>query len=202
MEKTYKKKVDGKNDTGRPKIEIDYELLIKLAKIGLTNHQIANVLNVDVNIIENSYNKVIENNLPENYMKLRWQRFYKVCGNKLKGKLKYQEKKKIPSFKIKCNIHAQMMYHLKHRNISKTSKTFSLLGYTPKELIEHLEKKLIEGMTFNNYGKVWHIDHIKPESWFNYTNTNDEEFKKCWSLNNLQPLFAKDNFSKGNRWEG
>ena len=28
---------------------------------------------------------------------------------------------------------------------------------------------------------------------------DDEDFKKSWSLENLQPLWAKDNQSKGNR---
>ena len=50
-------------------------------------------------------------------------------------------------------------------------------------------------MTWKNHGK-WHIDHIVPKSFFRYKNTDDVEFKYCWSLDNLQPLWAKDNFSK------
>ena len=50
----------------------------------------------------------------------------------------------------------------------------------------------------DNYGK-WHIDHIKPISSFNINGINSDDFKKCWSLNNLQPLWAKDNLQKGNK---
>ena len=77
-----------------------------------------------------------------------------------------------------------------------------LCGYTPKKLREHMESLFREGMSWDNYGRDgWQIDHIRPVSSFNYTTTECEDFKKCWELNNLQPLWAKDNMSKGNKWE-
>ena len=63
----------------------------------------------------------------------------------------------------------------------------SFLLYTIDELIKHLEDKFTDGMTWENYGK-WHIDHIIPDCSFEYTSIQDEEFQKCWSLKNLQPL--------------
>ena len=56
-------------------------------------------------------------------------------------------------------------------------------------------------MTWDNYGK-WHIDHIYPISLFDkekIKNYNSQEFKDCWTLKNLQPLWAFENISKGNR---
>jgi len=47
-----------------------------------------------------------------------------------------------------------------------------------------------------------HIDHIKPVASFNYTTTECVDFKKCWALKNLQPLWATDNLSKGSLWNG
>ena len=32
---------------------------------------------------------------------------------------------------------------------------------------------------------------------FNFISAEDEEFKQCWSLSNLQPLWAADNIRKG-----
>ena len=55
-------------------------------------------------------------------------------------------------------------------------------------------------MTWDNYGK-WHIDHIVPISVFNYTKTEHEDFKRCWALGNLRPLWAFDNISKGAKLE-
>jgi hypothetical protein len=80
-----------------------------------------------------------------------------------------------------------------------TSKYLKLFGYTIEELKTHLEKKFKENMSWDNYGE-WHIDHIKPKSWFSVD--SEQELKKCWSLDNLQPLWADENWSKGNRYKG
>ena len=37
---------------------------------------------------------------------------------------------------------------------------------------------------------------------FKYTSTDDEEFKTCWSLVNLQPMWAEDNREKSSKWDG
>jgi len=76
----------------------------------------------------------------------------------------------------------------------------SLLGYTVIELKNHLESKFLEGMTWARFlsGEI-HIDHIIPMSRFNYNKPEDAEFKVCWGLSNLQPLWAIDNLRKGNR---
>ena len=74
----------------------------------------------------------------------------------------------------------------------------TLVGYTLTELMEHLESKFQPGMTWDNYGE-WHIDHIIPISYFDYSSYDDETFKICWDLNNLQPLWAKDNLIKSNK---
>jgi len=72
----------------------------------------------------------------------------------------------------------------------------ALVGYTIADLRLHLEKQFQPGMTWDNYGK-WHIDHKIPRSVFNYETPEDIDFKKCFSLNNLQPLWAEDNDKKG-----
>lgn len=76
----------------------------------------------------------------------------------------------------------------------------SLVGYTTEELMTHLESQFTRGMTWENYGD-WHIDHIKPISHFHFETTDDPEFHECWSLWNLQPLWAKDNIRKNARCE-
>jgi hypothetical protein len=47
-------------------------------------------------------------------------------------------------------------------------------------------------------GKI-HIDHKRPIASFNFNSYKDKEFKECWALNNLQPLWAEENLSKGNK---
>lgn len=73
-----------------------------------------------------------------------------------------------------------------------------LVEFTLKDLMCHLEKQFAKGMTWSNYGK-WHLDHRIPVSRFNFTKPEHIEFKKCWALENLQPMWAKDNYSKNDK---
>ena len=75
-----------------------------------------------------------------------------------------------------------------------------LVGYTLKQLKQNLERKFTDGMTWKNYGQFgWHIDHIIPISAFNFEKSEDDDFKRCWDLKNLRPLWAFGNHSKGGR---
>jgi hypothetical protein len=72
-----------------------------------------------------------------------------------------------------------------------------LAGFTCSQLKKHLEKQFDKNMTWDNYGKYWHIDHKIPRSAFNFKTAEDFDFRRCWCLKNLQPLEAKANLSKG-----
>jgi hypothetical protein len=85
---------------------------------------------------------------------------------------------------------------IKYLGTEKESTTIELLGYTPHHLKETIESKFQEGMSWENYGE-WHIDHIKPISSFD----KSENPKVINSLDNLQPLWAFDNLSKGSKFE-
>lgn len=53
-------------------------------------------------------------------------------------------------------------------------------------------------MSWDNYGMYgWHIDHIKPCSSFDLSNPAEQ--KICFHYTNLQPLWAKENLSKGKK---
>ena len=90
------------------------------------------------------------------------------------------------------------IHRLLKRGIKAGRSWESLVGYTADELMRHLEKQFLPGMDWTNYGRGgWHIDHIIPRSAFNYETTDDIDFKRCWALENLQPLWEIDNISKG-----
>jgi hypothetical protein len=59
----------------------------------------------------------------------------------------------------------------------------------------HLQLQFRDGMSWNNYGRVWHVDHIKPCASFNLL--DESEQLKCFHYSNLQPLFAHENLVKG-----
>ncbi|UJW87962.1 hypothetical protein [Devosia sp. SL43] len=71
----------------------------------------------------------------------------------------------------------------------------SLVGYTVFDLMAHLERQFVDGMSWENMGQ-WHIDHVIPKSAFNYTDADHIDFRRCWCLANLQPLWAVDNIKK------
>ena len=80
---------------------------------------------------------------------------------------------------------------------SGKEKYSELLGCSFNMLREWLESNFEEGMTWENYGTAWHIDHTMPCSVFDFK--IDENRKVCFSWTNLAPLFGKDNLSKSNK---
>ena len=113
----------------------------------------------------------------------------------------YERKRRAedPKYRLGIRTRTAVWQLLKERNINKTNKTFALLGYTIEELMIHLEMQFTEGMTWENYGE-WRVDHKKPMTLFDFTSTDDEGFKQCWKLDNLQPLWELENLSKGTRY--
>jgi hypothetical protein len=106
-------------------------------------------------------------------------------------------------FRLKCCVSSNVGSRLRKRLLSKEGKsTWDFLPYTVEELIQHLEKLFEPWMNWKNYGNkkgCWNIDHRIPDSSFNYSSVEDEEFQKCWALENLQPLDAIENIKKGNK---
>lgn len=80
----------------------------------------------------------------------------------------------------------------------KSAKTLELLGCSIEFLREHLEKQFQSGMTWENCGPVWHVDHILPCAAFCLQHSEEQEI--CFHWANLQPLFAKDNIVKGSKY--
>lgn len=88
-----------------------------------------------------------------------------------------------------------------HRALGKKKEGRSwreFVDYSLEELMQHLERQLLPGMTWGNQGE-WHIDHIIPQSSFRFSSPDDPEFKACWALSNLRPMWAKENIQKNAR---
>jgi hypothetical protein len=102
-----------------------------------------------------------------------------------------------PFFKINHNMSTSILQCLKFNKFSKKRRHWeSLVINTKEEIVNHLEKLFLPGMTWKNYGKEWVIDHIIPKRFFKFSSLKDTEFKYCWSLHNLQPLWEKTNLEK------
>jgi 5-methylcytosine-specific restriction endonuclease McrA len=91
----------------------------------------------------------------------------------------------------------------KIRNIPKKlmlkngSKVHALCGISGVKLREWIESKFTRSMTWENYGKVWHLDHIFPISRFDLS--DPEQVKVACNWQNLQPLLRKANARKSDK---
>jgi hypothetical protein len=117
-----------------------------------------------------------------------------------KTKRDYEKNRKDsdPLYKLIANFRTAIWTVLKESNVDKYGHYFDVLQYSPEELINHLEKQFKDDMTWDNYG-IWHVDHKLPITSFDIQEMGDEEFMKCWSLDNLQPMWGEENIRKSNK---
>lgn len=101
-----------------------------------------------------------------------------------------------PIFRFKNNIRHLVLHSFRRgkKNFKKTDRTEIILGCKIEEFINHISKKFTEGMSIENHGK-WHIDHIIPLA----TAKTEQDVIRLTHYTNLQPLWAKDNLSKGSK---
>jgi len=78
----------------------------------------------------------------------------------------------------------------------RRDEIWKLLGYTYDDFITHIEQRFLPGMTWQNHGQ-WELDHIVPISAFHIKSPDDPEFRKCWSLHNIQPMWKAEHKRKG-----
>jgi hypothetical protein len=105
-----------------------------------------------------------------------------------------------PLYKLISNFRTAIYQVLKESNVDKNKHYFDILQYTPEQLIIHLESQFKDTMSWDNYGE-WHVDHKLPITHFNIEEMGDKEFMKCWSLDNLQPMWGEENIRKSNKIE-
>jgi len=145
---------------------------------------------------------------PEPYLQ-RSKEQKKRLGDKYKEYLKeYRKKNRKRLAKYDLNrYHTDIQRKIRHLIGSgirkrlngqiKKSKSIDYIGCSWDELKHHLESNFSDGMTWENLGKIWHIDHIKPCAAFDFS--DEIQIKQCFNFSNLQPLFVVDNLKKSDR---
>lgn len=102
-----------------------------------------------------------------------------------------------PSYKLIRTLRDRHSKAVKNSGNDKNFRTTDLLGCDSKYLKKYIEIQFKDGMNWDNYGNVWHLDHIYPLSKVNWVDIY--ETSKYCHYSNLQPMFAIDNIRKGNR---
>jgi hypothetical protein len=104
-----------------------------------------------------------------------------------------ERKKQDPMFRINESLKVRIHEILKgYKNCSSSS----LLDCKRDHLLQWLTFNFDEGMTMENHGTYWHIDHVVPVSFFD--NINKSEQRLCFHWTNLRPLQKSLNISKSN----
>lgn len=126
--------------------------------------------------------------------------------------LRTSRRRKIdPVYRLRTDCSVLIQRALKKQNASKECSILTKLPYSMHEMKEYIEKLFEPWMTWNNQGRYnqktwddndpttwkWQVDHIIPHSTFHYTSMDDDAFQKCWALDNLRPLSAKQNYTDG-----
>ena len=112
------------------------------------------------------------------------------------SKYRKERSKRDPNFKLLCTLRSRLCSVIRRKGIGKLYHAKELVGCSIEDLKAHIESKFKPGMTWENHGQ-WHIDHIEPIASFDLTDPAQQ--RECFHYTNLQPLWAKENLSKGGR---
>jgi hypothetical protein len=130
---------------------------------------------------------------------------------KSKNKRRKFRRNNDPFYRLRNLVSRSVSRMLKSTLSKKGGSIKNKLPYSIQELKEHLEAQFESWMHWNNQGKynpktwidndqntwTWQVDHIIPQSDLPYVSMEDDNFKKCWALDNLRPLSSKMNIIEG-----
>ncbi|WCP14494.1 hypothetical protein sphantq_02940 [Sphingobium sp. AntQ-1] len=128
--------------------------------------------------------RVRENETPEQREARKQRQRKAVAKNRTLNPLRHR---------LQCAMRRRLQSKLSRGSAKEDWAT--ALGYSWAELKIHLERQFLPKMSWENI-HLWHIDHIVPDSSFSYESIHDEDFKLCWALSNLRPLWATENIRK------
>lgn len=108
-------------------------------------------------------------------------------------RVKCREWRLVPKNRLRGRVTAMMNRCLSSGKAGRS--WFELVDYSLDDLKRHIERQFTKGMSWENMGE-WHIDHIVPVASFSFSSPEEPEFKACWSLANLRPMWAEENQRK------
>ena len=118
----------------------------------------------------------------------------KYCSKRCQNKFHFKKKMKNIQYKLRHNLRSRLRktLHGKAHGLSPVRH----LGCSVEDLKLYLESKWQTGMNWKNYDLLGLLRfHFKSLNSFNLS--CQDEFLNACQYTNLQPLWAKDNLSKG-----
>lgn len=110
-----------------------------------------------------------------------------------------QRRKEDLNYNIGNRLRSRIAHAVRGSGVRKALKTCELVGCSLEQLRKWLESKFTEGMNWDKFlSQEIHIDHAKPVDSFDLSDPDQQ--KVCFHFTNLQPLWARDNLSKRNKY--
>ena len=94
------------------------------------------------------------------------------------NKYQVEKMKRDPIFKLERRLRNRIYQAFKAQGERKNNRTWKYIDCSSRFFQKWIEYQLYDGMTLENYGKTWHIDHVYPCSKFDLT--KEEEIAKCF----------------------
>lgn len=142
-----------------------------------------------------------ENREKRRVYQLEYQKTNRESYNAYQLSYRKRRYKTDPLYALESLCRSRILIAMRKQGFRKTSPTCKMVGCTYEDLRGHLEKQFAEGMTWENRGSAWHIDHRVPIS----SASTAQELEALCHFSNLQPLWAGDNYAKGakmpHEWE-
>ncbi len=99
--------------------------------------------------------------------------------------------------RIKSKLRNHVYRICKYSHTIKCRKTSEYLGCTIEQAKRHIEKQFKRGMTWENHGTVWEIDHILPLAAFDLTRKDQQMIANHFT--NLRPEWKTKNRMKSDK---
>lgn len=139
---------------------------------------------------DNQYKR--ENRDRLNRAQIEYQRRTSEDRNRYSREYRKNRIRKDPVFALQQLYRRRLLFDLKKKSIKKGCKSEEMLGCSWDQFKGHIESQFSAGMNWGNRGE-WHIDHIVPLA----SAKTIDDVRRLSHYTNLQPLWAKENLSKG-----
>ena len=110
----------------------------------------------------------------------------------------YRQRRRMkdPAYRLRQNLSGLIRASMRQDSTSKRGKFCDYIGCSPAQLRQHIESMFCPGMSWNNYGSVWSVDHIIPRSAFDHS--VEAQARLCHHYTNLRPMWSAENCRKAN----
>ena len=116
-------------------------------------------------------------------------------GRQWENNYQKNRKQNDPIYKLKYCIRLRINEIIKKNNITKLHSGLKYLGCDVNTYKTHLESQFKNGMTWENHGTYWEVDHIYPLDLIN----SEQDCYTYFNYKNTQPLTISENRSKKNK---